>query len=132
MRTARTIKHLVTKMPSRVGLLADMATTIRKAGVNLSGVLAYEMDGMGEFMFITSDDEKAAAALTSFGAEVSHEDAVSVALPNELGALESVTRKIADAGININYVYGTTGTGTDTATIVFRTDDPAATVRAVG
>jgi hypothetical protein len=130
MHTARTIKHLVVKLPSRVGLLADMATTIRKAGVNLSGVLAYEMVGMGEFMFITSDDEKAAAALASFGAEISYEDVVSVVLPNELGALESVTRKIADAGINIGYVYGTTGT--DTATIVFRTDDPAATVRAVG
>ena len=132
MYSARTINHLVTKMPSRVGLLADMATAVRQVGVNLTAILAYEMDGMGEFMFATSDDEKAAEALTAFGAEVSNEDMVSVDLPNELGALESITRKIADAGINISYAYGTTGTGTDTATIVFRTDDPAATVVAIG
>jgi hypothetical protein len=123
MSSARLTKHVVAKMPSRVGLLADVAETIHAAGVNIMAVMAYEMDGRGEFMFLTSDNAKAAEALGRLNAEVSEETVIAVEMPNEPGSLEDAARKMAEAGINVGYVYGTAARGDGSATVVFRTSD---------
>jgi hypothetical protein len=125
MSTANLTKHVVAKMPSRVGLLADMAEAIRAAGVNIRAVMAYEMEGRGEFMFLTSDNAKASEALARLSAEVSEETVVAIEMANEPGALEDAARRMAEAGVNIGYVYGTAGAGAAAATVVFRTSDDA-------
>ena len=43
-------------------------------------------------------------------------------MPNKVGELQKVAKTIADAGINISYMYGTTSTG-KTSTCLFNTSD---------
>jgi hypothetical protein len=60
------------------------------------------------------------------GVGIEERDVVEVEMPNKPGELQKVAKKIADAGINIEYMYGTAGKG-KTPTCVFRTaDDPKA------
>jgi hypothetical protein len=109
-------------MPTRVGLLADVAEALREAGVNIMAISAYERDGEGKFLMVTDDNVKATAALARLSAEVRARAVVAVEMPNRAGALDEVARKIAEAGVNIDYIYGTGGTA-DTATVIFATDE---------
>ncbi len=124
MSPATTAKQIVAKIPARVGLLADIAEAIREAGVNITALSAYERDGDGKFLIVTDDNAAAAAALSRFSGEVREKDVLMVTLRNTPGALETATRALAEAGINIEYVYGTTNMS-DTATLIFKTSDDA-------
>jgi len=122
MSTGRLTEQLVCSMPTRVGLLADVAEALREAGVNIMAISAYERDGKGKFLMVTDDNVKATAALARLNAEVRARAVVAVEMPNRVGALDEVARKIAEAGVNIDYIYGTGG-GAETATVIFATDE---------
>lgn len=122
MSTGRSTEQLVCSMPTRVGLLADVAEALRQAGVNITAISAYEREGEGKFLMVTDDNAKATEAVARLGAEVRTRGVVVVEMPNRVGALDEVARKVAEAGVNIDYVYGTGG-GADVATVIFATDD---------
>jgi hypothetical protein len=122
MSNARLTEQLVCSMPTRVGLLADVAEAISQAGVNIIAISAYERDGEGKFLMVTDDNAKATAALARLSAQIRARGVVAVEMPNKVGALDEVARKVAEAGVNIDYIYGTGG-GADSATVVFATDD---------
>lgn len=73
-------------------------------------------------MLITDSNAKAKKLLDKFNIETKEDDVVIVEMPNKVGKLQKVAQKIADAGININYMYGTTGTGRSSI-CVFKTSD---------
>jgi hypothetical protein len=121
--SAHIVQEIVVKMPTRVGLLADISAAIRQVGVNITAVSAYERDGEGKFLLVTTDNAKAVQGLAAMGAQATEKTVVSADMPNRPGALEEAARKIADAGINIDYIYGTTNA--DSATLILKTDDDA-------
>lgn len=128
MISSRLGTHLFVRMPTRVGLLADVAEALRNAGVNIQAIGAYDKEGAGEFMLVTNDNPAAADALRALGAEVTEEAVVLVEMPDHPGSLEKAARHIATADINIEWVYATTAGGTS-ATAVFKVPEPERVVR---
>ena len=125
LTTARAGEELLVTMPSKVGLLAEIADAMSAAGVNILAILAQEKpDGGGEFRFVPSDEDAAAAALVAMGAQVTREPVLILWVPHQLGALGRVVRRIAEAGVDIRFAYATTA-DTDHATIIMHTDDDA-------
>ena len=124
MAQVRRAKQLVATMPTRVGLLADISEAIRSAGVNITAISGYEREGQAKFLLVTDDSAKAAEALGRMAADVREKDVVLVELDNRVGALADAAKKISEAGINVEYTYGTTGPG-DKAWLVFKTADDA-------
>ena len=61
---------------------------------------------------------------------IAEEDVVSVEMPNRPGALQKVAEKIADAGIDIIYMYGTAGTG-KSPVCVFKTVDDKKAIKVI-
>jgi predicted KAP-like P-loop ATPase len=51
-------------------------------------------------------------------------------MPNKVGELQKVLKKLADAGINIIETYGSTGTGRSSA-CVFSTSDNTKAIRII-
>jgi len=127
MATAHHASQLVATMPTRVGLLADITEAIKSAGVNITSISAYERDGQAKFLLVTDNNAKAREALGRLNAEVRENDVVLVELENRIGTLAEATKKLAEAGINIEYTYGTTGPG-DKAWLVFKTADGMKTI----
>lgn len=119
---AKVETELYFTLPSRIGLLADATEALRDAGVDVRAIGAYDKDEMGEFMMVVSDPEKAKAALGDAGIEAVEKTVVTVEVMDRPGALAEVARKVSDAGINIGWVYATTGGG-PTTTIVLRSKD---------
>ncbi len=130
MAKAKKAKQLNLTMPNRVGLLSEISTAIANAKVNITAICAYAMEDKAYFMLITESNAKAKKVLSPLGAEIKEEDVISVDMPNKVGELQKVAKKIAEAGIDIVYLYGTAGTG-KSSICVFKTADDTRAIRVI-
>jgi hypothetical protein len=127
MATARLVDELVATAPTRVGLLADVTNALAAAGVDIRAIMGWEMEGAASFTVVADDTARATEALRDAGFEVTTEKVVAVEMPDRPGALDEAASRIAEAGINIDWMYATTSGG-GTATVLFKTgDDDAVT-----
>ena len=101
------VKDLTIEMEDRPGALADMGEALGKAGVSILGGGAWVVDGRGVAHFLFADGAAARKALEAAGIKVVAEREVVVqrlkqGVPGQLGRL---TRRMADAGVNIEVLY---------------------------
>lgn len=124
--TARPGKEITATFIDSTGLTARVASALAAANVNILAGTGYSASGTrrkATFNLIVDDLVKAERALEKIGADdIQDSSIILVEIANKVGALEKVSRAIADAGINIYYFYSTTSTG-KTATCVFKTAD---------
>ena len=108
---------------NRAGELARMTSHLARFNVNIKAISASEAMDYGIVRMITNDADKAGAALAEGGYGFVMTDVVAAEIPDRPGALSDVCGKLADAGINIRYVYATVTPGGGVAMAVFSTDD---------
>ena len=130
MAKAKKVKQLSFMMPDRAGLLSEITAVLGAAKVNIGAICAYGMQNEATFMLTADSIAKAKKALAPLGAEVKENDVFVVEMTNKPGELQKVAKKIADAGINIIYMYGTTTAGRS-ATCVFATSDDAQAIKLI-
>ena len=104
-------KDLTIELEEKVGTVAAAAEALGKAGVNIEGICGFVVGGKGIGHVLVEDAAKARQALQGAGARVTGEQDVLVAeIEDKPGSLGKLTRKIADAGVNLNTVYLATRT----------------------
>jgi hypothetical protein len=101
------MKDLAIELDNRPGALAEMGEALGRAGVSIEGGGAWVVDGRGVAHFLFADGGAARAALETAGIRVLAEHDVVVqrlkqAVPGQLGQL---TRRMAEAGVNIEVLY---------------------------
>lgn len=101
------MKDLAIELEDRPGALAEMGEALGRAGVSIEGGAAFVVDGRGVAHFLFDDGAAARNALEMAGIRVLDEREVVVqrlhqAVPGQLGTL---TRRMADAGVNIEVLY---------------------------
>lgn len=130
--TAKEAIEITATFPDTLGLTAKVAAALASENVNILAGTGYSASGMRRkaiFTLIVDNYAKAERALEKIGADDLHESSViMVETPNKVGALERVSKIIANAGINIYYFYATTSSG-KTATSVFKTADDKKTIK---
>jgi len=130
MAKATKVNQLIVETPDEVGMMAKVCSAISDAGVNIKAISAYVKEGKGYFMLLTEDSSKAEQALKSVGFTASQEEVIAIELENEVGAAKKMTQKMADAGVNLKYCYGSTGNGT-MALLVFNSNDNEKALKAL-
>jgi len=110
MAKARKVKQLSFSLPNKIGLLAEVTGALAAVDVNIEAICAYER-GYGFFMMVTDNHTKAKNVITKMEGVVHLEDVIAVELPNKVGQLEKVMKKVAKAGIDTLFVYGSPGDG---------------------
>ena len=130
MAKAKKVKQLSLTMPNKVGLLSEIGTALAGAKVNITAICAYGMENKAYFMIVTESNAKAKKALSPLEVKIEEEDVITVEMPNKVGELQKVAEKIADAGIDIYYMYGTAGTG-KSSICVFKTADDTKAIRVI-
>ena len=130
MAKATPVKLLSFTLPNKVGQLAAVAELLGKADVSIMALRAAESGSNAECMVAVKNVGKARKALTPLGVEMKELDALCIEMPNKAGRLEKVTRKLADAGVNIHSAWGTAYTG-KTASAIFVTSDDKKAVAAL-
>jgi hypothetical protein len=88
-----------------------MGEALGKAGINIEGVCGFAIEGRGVGHIVVEDAAAARRALEEVGLEVGDEREVLVLeIEDRPGALGEVSRRIANAGVNIELVYLATNT----------------------
>jgi hypothetical protein len=100
--------QLTVSLKSRPGVLAQLASTLADAGVNVASLSADAVSGRGKIRIIVNDSGKAKRALRRAKYRVSEEPAFVVRMRNKPGALARVAGKLAKARVNIKSAYATT------------------------
>lgn len=127
MAIAKRAKQLSFTLPNKIGLLAEVSIFIAAAKINIEAINAYGIKEYGCFALITDNTAKTIKILENMGAEVKTDDVILVEMPNKPGQIHRIAKKIADAGIDIKYVYGSPSRGK--MTVVFKTEDDRKTMR---
>jgi hypothetical protein len=101
------VVDLTIELEDRPGALADMGETLGRAGVSVEGGGAWVVDGRGVAHFLVEDGRRARAALEAAGIRVlAGREVVVQRLAQEIpGQLGTLTRRMAEAGVNIEVLY---------------------------
>ncbi len=101
------MKDLKIALENRPGALAEMGDALGRAGVSIEGGGAFVVEGQGVAHFLFEDGEAARRALEAAGIQVLEEREVLVQRLNqtEPGQLGKISRRMAEAGVNIELLY---------------------------
>ena len=101
------MQDLAIDLDDRPGALADMGAALGLAGVSIEGGGAWVVNGKGVAHFLFEDGTAARRALEAAGIQVlAVRDVVVQRLSQgEPGQLGKLTRRMADAGVNIEALY---------------------------
>ena len=110
-------------MKNEVGALCRLCGLLARAKVNIMGLAIEDCTDEGFVRLIV--DEPGEARKTLDAAKISHrvQEIFLLELENEPGALQRVSARLADAGINIYYAYGTADLHGRGGALVLRVSD---------
>ena len=119
-------------MQNKPGALAQVYSTLGKAGVNISALLAPEAKGRGKLRVLVDNADKAKEALKAARIRFSEEEVIALNLDNRPGALAEFSEKLAQSKINIRYAYATASEGSPKATVIMAVPNIAKALTALG
>jgi hypothetical protein len=101
------VKDLAIALDNRPGALADMGEALGRAGVSIEGGGIFVVNGQGVAHFLFADGALARSALEAAGIRVLAENEVLIQRlsQEESGQLGKISRRMAEAGINIEVMY---------------------------
>ncbi len=128
MAKARKVKQIRFSMFNNVGVLMEITEALAEANVNIEAICAIGWEDLdASFMMVTDNNTKAKKVISKMGAEVAVDDVIALEVQNEVGQLYKAAKKIATAGIDIYYMYGTPSKGK--MTLIFRTENDRKTLK---
>lgn len=99
-------KQLVVMLENRPGALAELCSELAKVAVNIQAIQANGAKPIVSVRLLVSEPDTAKKVCERMGVKYKEESVLTVLVGNRPGALGRVTRKLADAGINIEYLHG--------------------------
>ena len=101
------MKDLTIALQNRPGALAEMGEALGRAGVSVEGGGACVVNGNGVAHFLFEDAAAARGALEAAGIRILDEREVVVQRlkQDEPGQLGKISRRMAEAGVNIEVIY---------------------------
>jgi len=123
--------QIVVLLENHPGALADLASVIAEAGVNIEAILLEGSVDFGMVRLHVDSPRKAEKALKDGGYQYRTGEAITLKLPNKPGQLADVCAKLAKAKINIDSLFGTTS-GSGSPELVIMVDDEAKARKALG
>lgn len=124
-------KQLAVTLENRPGAVAELCTELAKVAVNIQAIFATETKPVGPVRLLVSQPEAAKKVCERLGWKCEEENVLAVLVGNRPGALGKITRKLADKGINIDYLYGSIDKNSRRALIVLGVSDLEAAARIV-
>ena len=120
------IQQISVFLENKEGRLAETLEKISAAGVNIRALCVADTRDFGILRLITTDNDKVKEALSESGAVIPT-DVIAAKMDDTAGALSGILQILAEAKINIEYLYAFAGAASFGAYVVLRVDNtPAA------
>ncbi len=126
MARAKIEKELHFEIKNETGVLGQIVMTLAGSGIYITHLLAYSVKNKGFFQIITRENKKARQALRNLAPKIEERDVLVVEFENKVGTLAPVAKLLGSNGIDIDYVYGTSGDGFKIVGIFATNDNPRA------
>jgi len=120
------VKQLSIFVQNRSGKLASSLGVLRDSGIDIRALTIADTPDFGILRLLVDDPAKAEAVLQENGFLVQSTDVVVVPVRDERGGLASLLEPMAEAGVNIEYMYSLIARDAKDAYMVFRVSDNAA------
>ena len=117
------VTQLSVCLENKPGTAAKLGEALRRAKVNVLAISVVDSAEACIVRLIVDNTAKAGMALTRAGMKPMRQSVLALDLPNEPGALAEAAAKLAGAGVNINYLYGSAPRGAEEAMVVLGVDD---------
>lgn len=124
-------RQLTVTLQNRPGALAELCTELAKVAVNIEAIQASETRPIGPVRLLVSHPDAAKKVFARLGMKYSEESVLAILVKNRPGSLGRLTRKLADKGINVEYLYATIGRSARSALLVLGVADVEAASRVV-
>lgn len=99
-------KDLTVILQDRPGTIADMGEVLGRAGINIMGGCGVPCEGVGVLHILVENAAAAREVLEGEELEVRDErEVLMLDIEDTPGALGKITRRIANAGVNIDLLY---------------------------
>jgi hypothetical protein len=116
------ITQFLIEAEHKPGTLAHICTELAAKAVNITAIMAAP-DQLGGLRLVANPLAAARKVLDAMQVAYRQEEAIALRITDRPGALGKVTRKLADAGVNVLYAYGSIVKGEQRALIVLGVSD---------
>lgn len=116
-------KQFTVWIENRPGALAQLCTELAKVAVNISAIQVVDARTLGPVRLLVSHPEAARRVFATLGLKHAEEAVLMVHVAERPGSLGKLTRKLAEANVNVEYVYGSIERGSKRAMLVFGVSD---------
>jgi len=118
------VLQISVQLEQKPGQLSKISDLLGKEGINLGAIAIADAIDSAAIRFIADDPQKAMQVLKNAGyADASFLDVIAVETPDHPGGLNAVLKPLAQAGINVLYLYPYLRRIHDNAVLIFRVDD---------
>ncbi|MEJ5297489.1 MAG: ACT domain-containing protein [Armatimonadota bacterium] len=117
------VSQITVFLENKKGRLAEVTEALARRGVNIRAASIADTIDYGLLRLIVSDPVQARQALAEAGFSASETEVLAVEVEDRPGGLASIIRCLADAGINIEYLYAFVGKSGEKAIVVLRSED---------
>jgi hypothetical protein len=117
------------RLPNSPGAVAAVCRALADERVN---ILAMSVESTGQMRLVVDNHIRAAGALRERHHQVTEREVLLAVVGSGPGALAPVLALAADAGINVEYAYGTSTDGPGRASIVLGVENAARAAAVAG
>lgn len=125
------IQQISIFLENKSGRLADVASTIAQAGLDIRAMSLADTNEFGILRLIVDNPEKAKTVLKEAGFTVNITNVVALEIPNSPGGLDSVLKIICKNGVNVEYMYAFAAICDQHAVLIIRLDDTDKAIEAL-
>lgn len=126
------VTQLAVSLPNKPGALAQLCSTLGRAGVNITAIVAAEAARRGRVRVLVDNPQKGKDVLKEAKIRFSEEEVIAMELDNKPGAVGEVAGKLAQSKVNIKYAYATTSEGSAKATVILAVPNVTKALGALG
>lgn len=105
------------------GVVADLCEALNERNINIRALTVLETCDIGTLRMIVDNVELTKEVLRTWGAAYIVSPVIAITIPDRPGAFGQIARRLANEGINIEYVYASALPGSHSTLGVFRVSD---------
>ena len=109
-------------LENKPGVLAAVCRDLKRQKINIEAISVVDHIDHALVRMVTSDPKKSVHALERAGVLVITTEVLKVRVSDQPGALGGIANRLARSKVNIEYLYGTSGSDSE-AILILRVDD---------
>jgi hypothetical protein len=117
---------------NKSGRLAEVTDLLARNSINIRALSLADTADFGIFRLIVNDPDTAERLLKDRGFTMARNEVVAGVVPDRPGGLAGILAALQGKGINVEYMYAFVQRSEGNAVLIFRFDDVAKAVAALG